>query len=88
MIFIIYFVLGIFFYQVISPVLDELVSLFISFIESIKGGFSIKIAKANSEAILITNSAQEEDKHTSVIGFTVPTQPEEEELEEEDPEDE
>ena len=61
-----YFILGILFVQIISPVLDSLTSLLLTIIEVAKGYFNTKITKYNLQ---VKKDYQKEEKYMPLIGF-------------------
>ena len=61
-----YFILGIIFIQICSPILDSLTSLILTMIEVIKGYFSIKIARYNLQ---VKKDYAKEEKTMPLIGF-------------------
>lgn len=76
----IYFILGILFVQYIIPVLESLTSLLMVQIEAKKAGYSEIINDINLKIEKATASAEK----TSVIGFQLPDEYEEEDEENED----
>lgn len=78
-----YFLLGLMFIQWGVPLVDSLIELFTTWIESLKGKIGIRITKYNAEIQKITD---EIDKPIEghLIGFQVDSSSEEEEEEYED----
>lgn len=66
-----YFISGILFFQFIIPILDSLVGWLLSYIEVKKGKHSISIAEMNEKLTNLTT-----ETNTSVIGFSIPTEEE------------
>ena len=54
-----YFILGILFCQIISPLIDGIASLLLTMLEVAKGYFSIKVAKYNKQMKKITFEDEE-----------------------------
>ena len=73
-----YFIFGMIFATVITPILDSAAVVLITILESIKGRFSIKIAEYNDKI----QKLGEEPVNTRVIGFAAPTEEEEVDYEE------
>lgn len=66
MIIILYFILGMLFIQIISPLIDGLVSLLLTIIEVAKGYFNVKIGQFNLQ---LKKDYEKEEVHMSAIGF-------------------
>ena len=69
----IFFLLGILFAGIISPILEEIVTLILSIIEVAKGKCSLKLAKISKEIDNIRQSTN----NSSAIGFIVSEEEEE-----------
>ena len=85
--FLIYLFLGILLTEVIIPLLDGLVTLILTMIEATKGYFSVKIGRYNATLTKIQNPTTPTEYNTKVLGFAIPEDEDEEELEEDDEED-
>lgn len=71
MLYFVFFILGIVFITFIIPILDQLLSLILTFLEMVKCKWSLKIAETNT---LIKQAAEPEEPEEKkyYIGFTVP----------------
>lgn len=74
----IFFLLGILFAGVISPILEEIVTLILSIIEVAKGKCSLKLAKISKEI----DNLRQSTTNSSAIGFIVSEEEEEEDNDE------
>ena len=83
-----YFILGILFVEVATPVIESLVSLILTWIEVAEGKASLAITKlsADIQKIQKENALSDDTTVHHVIGFTLPDSAEdyEEEAEDED----
>lgn len=73
--FLIYFVLGILFVEIILPILEQLSAVLVSWLEVVKGKATVHITRMNDE---IQKMGLPETS-THVIGFRIPQDDEEEE---------
>lgn len=64
--------------QIVIPILDGIASLFLAFVELIKGRINIDIVKSNVKIQKLKDSL-EEDEPKRAIGFALPKEEEEEE---------
>lgn len=76
----IFFILGIVFWQIITPIIDSLVSLALTGIEAYKAKISIGIATSQLEIQKMT----EEEPSPRILGFAPPPEELETPIEEED----
>lgn len=83
-----YFILGILFVEVATPVIESLVSLILTWIEVAEGKASLAITKlsADIQKIQKENALSDDTTVHRVIGFTLPDSAEDYEEEEEDEE--
>lgn len=83
-----YFILGILFVEVATPVIESLVSLILTWIEVAEGKASLAITKlsADIQKIQKENALSDDTTVHHVIGFTLPDSAEDYEEEEEDEE--
>ena len=84
-----YFILGILFVEVATPVIESLVSLILSWIEVAKGKASLKISQLSLETAKLKKKALEDyevDIKKNVIGFVLPEDDENDQEDEEDDE--
>ena len=83
-----YFILGILFIEVATPVIESLVSLILTWIEVAEGKASLAITKlsADIQKIQKENALSDDTTVHHVIGFTLPDSAEDYEEEEEDEE--
>lgn len=70
------FLSGALFVLAVIPIVDSVVNVTLTGLEIIKGNWAIKVAQINNELQKI-NTPEEES--TRVIGFSIPTEEEEEE---------
>jgi hypothetical protein len=68
--------LGIVFIAFIYPMLEAGVNVIITFLEMVKGKFTVEITKLNLQISKLANP--EDEENVRVIGFAVPTEEEEE----------
>lgn len=68
----IYFIAGIVFALMLSPILDTLTALIMTALETAKAHITIQLVKYNKEIEKINTSAAD----TRVIGFTIPSEQE------------
>ena len=69
----VWFILGISFYMVFAPILDQIGSLFCTMIESAKSSFTLNIIESNKKAELIQQELEKPYEVSHAIGFEVPT---------------
>lgn len=83
-----YFILGILFVEIATPVIESLVSLILTWIEVAEGKASLAITKlsADIQKIQKENALSDDTTVHHVIGFTLPDSAEDYEEEEEDEE--
>ena len=83
-----YFIIGILFVEVATPVIESLVSLILTWIEVAEGKASLAITKlsADIQKIQKENALSDDTTVHHVIGFTLPDSAEDYEEEEEDEE--
>ena len=83
-----YFILGILFVEIATPVIESLVSLILAWIEVAEGKASLAITKlsADIQKIQKENALSDDTTVHHVIGFTLPDSAEDYEEEEEDEE--
>lgn len=67
--FLIYFIGGIIFITILSPILEAFGNIVLTFIEMIKGKMAIKIAEYNYQ---ISQIGEEPQQDLHVIGFSAP----------------
>lgn len=63
-----YFILGILFAEAGIPLLEAIITLFIAYLEKLKGNIGVELAKYNKEIETIEN---EDTSTTRQIGFSV-----------------
>jgi hypothetical protein len=69
----VWFILGISFYMVFAPILDQIGSLICTMIESAKSSFTLNIVESNKKAELIQQELEKPYEVSHAIGFEVPT---------------
>lgn len=66
-----YFILGILFVQIISPLLDCIATVIAALLEVFKGKCSVKLTEYNCQIQKMTKELELDDTDTRVIGFAV-----------------
>lgn len=74
-----YFILGIIFIHVIIPLVDSILELIVTWLESKKSCYGLKIAKTNLEIQHIVDNSENNCDNSHAIGFRVANECEEEE---------
>jgi hypothetical protein len=72
---------GIIFIAFIYPMIESGVNVIITYLEMVKGKFTVEITKMNLQISKLANP-EEEQSVTHAIGFAIPTEEEEEAYEE------
>lgn len=79
------FILGIFFIELLLPLLTSIIEYFETLIAVKKAGLNIEIAKLNFQASELSSGEEEEaQENTRVIGFTSDNYSEEEDVDDND----
>ena len=82
----IYVLLGMFIYAFIIPILEQLVTVIIQWLENLKGKLMVNATKLQNEITDLAGTEIESTTSTNVIGFSVPNEFDYEEDYEEDDE--
>jgi hypothetical protein len=78
-----YFILGVIFVLLVSPIIESLCTLILTGMEVIKGVWTLKIQKINAQIRKVNLEYPDEPPHHQ-IGFVIPSSSEEEEYEDDD----